>query len=62
MLQAPLYVSKYPADSFRVKLQGRQWDRHHHVWGDPDTGKTQWALAQFERPHYVRYIDYLICN
>jgi len=58
MLQAPLYLAKYPPESFLV-APITVWTKHYHLWGDPDTGKTQYALSQFKNPHYVRHQDHL---
>lgn len=59
-IQAPLYTSKYKKEDFLVNIPDDQWDTHYHLWGGPDTGKTQFALAQFERPLYVRHQDHLV--
>lgn len=32
---------------------------HHHLFGPPNTGKTQFALAHFRNPLYVRHVDHL---
>lgn len=49
------YVSKYGKEDFKGEIV--EWDKQWHLWGPPDTGKTQFALAQFEHPLYIRHID-----
>lgn len=50
--------SRYTLDQFKRPLPN--WDTHWHLWGPPDTGKTQFALAHFTKPLYVRHIDHLL--
>lgn len=56
-LHAPLYKSKYKKEDYFISIH--DWDKHYHLWGPPDTGKTQFALAQFESPLYIRHPDHL---
>lgn len=50
--------SAYPLSSFKWAPLDLE-HQHAHLFGPPDTGKTQFALAHFERPLYVRHPDHL---
>lgn len=52
------HKAKYPLESFKwppLNLEAN----HFHLYGPPDTGKTQFALAHFQNPLYVRHQDHL---
>lgn len=51
------YKAKYPKDSFKTSID--DWSKQYHLWGRANTGKTQFALAQFEKPLFVRHQDQL---
>lgn len=52
------YKAKYTLEDFHTHPISH-WYTHWHLWGPPDTGKTQYALAQFTNPLYVRHQDHL---
>lgn len=48
----------YAIDKFNIPPLDLQ-KCHYHLWGDPDLGKTQYALAHFRHPLHVKHIDWL---
>lgn len=58
-LQAETYLARFPIESFNKPALDLR--THWLLYGPPDTGKTQYALAHFKKPLYVRHIDTLGC-
>lgn len=59
-LYMPEVKAQYSLDQFTFPRIGEdEWDKHYHFWGPADTGKTQFALAHFKKPLYVRHVDKL---
>lgn len=58
MITAAPVVSKFTLDQFAAPPI-TEWDKHVHLYGPHDTGKTQYSLAHFKCPLYVRHVDHL---
>lgn len=58
LLKIPINYPKFQLDEFFAEPI-KDWSKCHIFWGPAKTGKTQFALAHFERPLLVRQIDRL---
>lgn len=49
------FASDYKKEDYPFYVDN--WDTQLHLWGEADCGKTQFAMAQFTHPLYVRDAD-----
>lgn len=59
-LTPQIVTAKYQLKDFPKWKPITDWTKSHVLWGEAGIGKTQFALAHFQRPFFVTHIDQLI--